>query len=299
MIQKISMKDVCFGPKVVQSLKDTGFAIVTDHGLSKELIDDVYDYWTMFYQSPDDFKLKFKYNPAENLQGGFFPFKSENAKDYKVGDLKEFYHFYRSGNLPIPPVEILGKFDVVNIRASPLNVIALFNAMEAVGIKILSEINNNLPNDVWDSLSMDLETMAANSPATLFRSIYYPPIKDNDAAEGAVRAAAHEDINLITLLPAATASGLEVLDTEDKWHSVDTSENDLVINAGDMLQLASRGYLKSTTHRVVNTEEGRVAARFSMPLFIHPWPEVRLSPTKTAAQYLDERLEEIGLKPKK
>lgn len=296
MIQNISMRDVDFGTKLVQSLKETGFAVVRDHGVSKDLIDDAYDYWAMFYGSQDEFKEKFKYNPKENLQGGYFPMKSENAKGYKASDLKEFFHFYRASDLPIPPINILGQYEAVSPTAGPMTIINLFNSLEEAGMRILTEINNNLPKDIWADLSMDLEVMAADSPATLFRSLHYPPIKDADTADGAIRAAAHEDINLITLLPAATASGLEVKDTEGNWHTVETSGNDLVVNVGDMLQLATQGYLKSTTHRVVNTTEGKTNSRYSMPLFIHPWPEVSLSPEKTAEEYLDERLREIGLK---
>lgn len=296
MIQTVSMRDKEFGKKITESLKDTGFAIVTDHGLSESTIEDAYAYWAEFYKTANAFKTKFKYNPEENLQGGYFPMKSENAKDYKIGDLKEFYHFYRTSDLPVPPIDVLGRYEPISLTAGPHSVVELFSQLERTGMEILTEINNYLPNQIWVDLSMDLEVMAQGSPATLFRSLHYPPIDDKDAAEGAVRAAAHEDINLITLLPAATASGLEVKDVDGNWHTVATNKNDLVVNVGDMLQLATNGYLKSTTHRVINTPEGRTTSRYSMPFFIHPWPEVKLSKNKTAAQYLDERLKEIGLK---
>ena len=111
-----------------------------------------------------------------------------------------------------------------------------------------------------------------------------------------MRAAAHEDINLITLLPAATAPGLEVLDTQGRWHSVKCDPGTIAINAGDMLQMASCGFFKSTTHRVVNPRgpEARLP-RYSMPLFLHPRAEVRLSAEHTAKSYLEERLRELGL----
>ena len=111
-----------------------------------------------------------------------------------------------------------------------------------------------------------------------------------------MRAAAHEDINLITLLPAATAMGLELLDTAGQWQSVICERNDIVVNVGDMLELASQGYYRSATHRVVNPEgTASQQSRLSMPLFLHPRPEVVLAPDKTARQYLQERLREIGL----
>ncbi len=114
--------------------------------------------------------------------------------------------------------------------------------------------------------------------------------------EGAIRAAAHEDINLITLLPAATATGLEILDNQGNWHEVPCTMGDLVVNVGDMLQLASQGYYRSTTHRVVNPVGALVGrSRYSMPLFLHPRPEVILADGVTAKSYLQKRLREIGL----
>lgn len=299
MIQTVSMKDAEFGRKFLESLKDTGFAVVTDHGVNNDLIDGVYEYWKDFYSADPGFKTGFLYNPNDNLQGGYFPFKSENAKDQKISDLKEFYHVYRNSTIPFVPIDILGVLeprDITLMYPHPALVGKLFQEMENLGVDLLRHINNHLPNDVWNSLSMDLEVMASGSPATLLRSIHYPPIQEDDEKAGAVRAAAHGDINLITLLPAATASGLEVMDSKGNWVKVQDVRDSIVVNVGDMLELATEGYLKSTIHRVVNTTEGRTQSRYSMPLFVHPWPDVRLSPTKTAGQFLDERLKEIGLK---
>ena len=143
---------------------------------------------------------------------------------------------------------------------------------------------------------MPLRRMVEGSPQTLFRILHYPPLAGDEEA-GAVRAAAHEDINLITLLVAATAPGLQVQDAGGRWLDVPADPGSVVVNSGDMLAMASGGHYRSTTHRVVNPagEESR-RSRLSMPLFLHPWPEVRLSATHTAREYLDERLREIGLK---
>lgn len=295
MVDSISYKDPEFGKKFLASLVKTGFAVVRDHGLNEESVEDAYKYWAAFYGCKDGFKSRFKFDPSKNIQGGYFPFKSENAKDQKVSDLKEFFHSYRDSDPVLLPAETLGVTEPFEYQ-NPLSVLTLFHEMEQVGIRLLKEINNNLPNEIYTELSMDLEVMAMESPATLLRSIHYPPIKDADAAEGAVRAAAHEDINLITLLPAATDSGLEVKDSEGNWHRIEASGNDLVVNVGDMMELATKGYLKSTTHRVVNTTEGKTRSRYSMPMFMYPWPKVPLSSDKTAGQYLEERLKEIGLK---
>ena len=134
---------------------------------------------------------------------------------------------------------------------------------------------------------------------TLFRIIHYPPLAD-DVDPSAVRSSAHEDINLLTLLPAGTAPGLQVRDTSGAWVDVACDPSNIIVNAGDMLQEASGGYYRSTTHRVVNPEgSARATSRYSMPLFLHPRPEVRLSERYTAGEYLDERLAEIGLRPTK
>jgi isopenicillin N synthase-like dioxygenase len=137
--------------------------------------------------------------------------------------------------------------------------------------------------------------MVTNSDKNLFRIIHYPPLTGSEQP-GAIRAAAHEDINIITLLPASTAMGLQVKDNAGGWHDVPGNWGDIVINVGDMLQMASQNFYRSTTHRVVNPEgEAAKQPRYSMPLFLHPKPEVVLSETHTAQSYLDERLREIGL----
>jgi isopenicillin N synthase-like dioxygenase len=143
--------------------------------------------------------------------------------------------------------------------------------------------------------ALQLSNAIADSPSTLLRILHYPPLPEH-FPDGAIRAAAHEDINLITLLPAATATGLEILDNQGNWHEVPCAMGDLVVNVGDMLQLASQGYYRSTTHRVVNPV-GALArrSRYSMPLFLHPRPEVVLVDGITAKSYLQERLREIGL----
>ena len=138
--------------------------------------------------------------------------------------------------------------------------------------------------------------MIKDSPRTLLRIINYPPLR-GDEPKQSMRAAADEDINLITLLPAATATGLQVKDTVGRWHDVSCDHGNLVVNSGDMLQVCSQYYYPSTTHRVNNPEgEAAKQARLSMPLFLHARPEVKVSPTQTANDYLLERLKEIGLK---
>lgn len=259
-----------------KSLKETGFAVLSYHPIPTKLIDQAYEQWRVFFNS----NTKTDYVPVKPEQDGYFPFKTEHAKDQKIGDLKEFYHFYPAGRQPPETKQI------------STELYAELNKMASV---LLQWIENHLPKNVAAKLSMPLKTMITNSPNTLLRILHYPPLA-GEIEEGAVRGAAHEDINLITLLPAATAPGLEVKDIHGNWHAVPCDPGNVVVNVGDMLQECTQHYFKSTTHRVINpTDENKHRSRYSMPLFLHARPEVRLSDKYTAKEYLHERLREIGI----
>jgi isopenicillin N synthase-like dioxygenase len=265
------------GALLARSLRETGFAVVTGHAVPLDLMERVYAEWERFFASPE--KHDFTFDPKR--QDGYFPLRSENAKGYPQKDLKEFFHVYPGTVLP-------GWMSDATRR--------LYGALSSLAGELLALVEDHTPEDVRTRLSMPLRRMVEGSPQTLFRILHYPPLSGAEE-EGAVRAAAHEDINLITLLVAATAPGLQVLDADGRWRDVPADAGSIVVNAGDMLQMATGGHYRSTTHRVVNPagDEAR-RPRLSMPLFLHPWPEVRLSATHTARQYLDERLREIGLK---
>lgn len=172
----------------------------------------------------------------------------------------------------------------------------LYQDLSGLGGELLTWIEEKTPSPIRSKFSMPLMKMADESPKTLFRILHYPPLAST-VEEGAVRAGAHEDINLITLLPAATAPGLQVKDAQGQWYDVPCDPGSIIINCGDMLQMATEGYYKSTTHQVVNPLGAQAkTSRFSMPLFIHPWPEVMLNEKYSADNYLNERLREIGLK---
>ncbi|MGB7995352.1 MAG: 2OG-Fe(II) oxygenase family protein, partial [Photobacterium halotolerans] len=129
----------------------------------------------------------------------------------------------------------------------------------------------------------------------LLRVLHYPPLKGEEEL-GAIRAGAHEDINLLTVLPAANEPGLQVKAKTGEWLDVPCEFGNLIINIGDMLQEASGGYFPSTTHRVINPEGAdKTKSRISLPLFLHPKPDVVLSERHTADSYLMERLKELGL----
>ena len=138
--------------------------------------------------------------------------------------------------------------------------------------------------------------MIKDSKTNLLRIIHYPPFIGSEDSQS-LRAAPHEDINLITLLVAGTKPGLEAQDKNGNWHKISTDPGTIIVNIGDMLKEVSGGYYPSTTHRVVNPEsESANNSRFSMPLFLHPRDNVQLSTHYTAKTYLKERLFEIGLK---
>lgn len=258
--------------RFVHSVRETGFGVLTNTFVTKDMVDDAYKEWRSFFTMDLESKLKYKFNPQSG--DGYFPMLSEKAKDAKVGDLKEFiHHFPNRNNNPIP------------VSAATDN---LCLALEDLAIELLEWLEDGMNGKVDFASSVD------KSVQTLYRVIHYPPIGEH--APGAVRAAAHEDINFITLLPAATDTGLEVLGKDGQWHKVGTDANSIIVNVGDMLDLMTNGFYKSTSHRVVNPEgEAANRPRFSMPLFLHPHSNTQLSPTKTAGQYLEERLRELGL----
>ncbi len=263
--------------RLARSLSETGFAVLTEHPVPRDAIADTYREWQRFFASPE--KEGFRFDPVK--QDGYFPFRSENAKGHAEKDLKEFFHVYPGTRLP--------EWMSQGTRR-------LYDSLASLAGELLGWIEDNAPAGVRVGFSMPLRQMAEGSPQTLFRILHYPPLS-GDEEPGAVRAAAHEDINLITLLVAATAPGLQVRDRDGRWRDVPADPGSVVVNSGDMLAMASGGHFRSTTHRVVNPagDESR-HSRLSMPLFLHPWPQVRLSATHTAREYLDERLREIGLK---
>ena len=263
------------GKKLTTSLRNTGFAVIKNHPISHNLIDSIYTEWKDFFSN--EAKKNYQFDLVK--QDGFFPYLSENAKDSNVKDLKEFFHIYDWGRYP---------------KELSNNTNLLISEFKKMADKLLSEINFHSPNDIKKGYSMPLNEMIKNSSTNLLRVIHYPPLNDN-IDPSAIRAGAHEDINLITLLVAGSEPGLQVLSQDGKWVDVSTSSDYIVVNIGDMLQECSGGYFPSTTHRVVNPSDKNMS-RYSMPFFVHARDEVMLSKKYTAKSYLEERLKEIGLK---
>ena len=262
--------------KFVDSFKSSGFAIIKNHPINSSLIKDVYSDWRTFFNSND--KLKYIFDPQS--QDGYFPYLTENAKNSNIKDLKEFYHIYPWGKFPH------------TISDSTMK---LYGQIVDFSGTLLNWLDENSPNHIKDNFSIPLESMIKDSTTNLLRIIHYPPITDT-ADKNALRAAPHEDINLITILMTGSEPGLEVMDLDGSWHEVSCDKNTLIVNSGDMLKMASNNYYPSTTHRVVNPEKSQNVSRFSMPLFIHPRDNVKLNEQYSARTFLNKRLKEIGLK---
>jgi len=261
----------------VLSLKHTGFAVIKNHPIPKDLINSVYLEWSSFFNS----KIKFDYKFNIIKQDGYFPMLSENAKGYNVKDLKEFYHIY----LPWGRVPKEISKDTITLR----------NQLVEIATELLHWIDDESPDNIKKYFSMPLKNMIKESQNNLLRVLHYPPLDGKEDSD-AVRAAAHGDINLITVLISGSEPGLQILNKDGNWVDVDSNKGWLVINAGDMLNKCSNNYYPSTIHRVINPKKSKNISRYSMPLFLHPRDEVVLNDKYTAKSYLDKRLQELGLK---
>lgn len=261
-----------------ESLHNTGFGVLTNHPLSQQLLNTVYEEWYGFFQS--EAKHAYAYDP-QKYDGYFSPAVSETAKGNTKRDLKEFYHIYPWGRYPS---EVSGAAR------------QYYEEGAALAATLLQWVEQYTPAEVQEKYSMPLSQMIQGSEQTLLRVLHYPPLR-GDEEPGAVRAAAHGDINLLTILPAATTAGLQVVGKDGGWHDVPCDFGMLIVNIGDMLQEASAGYYPSTIHRVLNpTGEEAKKSRVSLPLFLHPRPDVVLSERHTAGSYLTERLQELHSK---
>ena len=272
-ILAIGLDEVDAPAKFAKSFRETGFAIIKDHNISSDEIDRMYGVWTDFFASDEG--PNFAVKPGESA--GYFGYKSENAKGSANKDLKEFFHAYQNKTLPNNTEKETRDFQEKLIK---------------MGSTLLGWLDQESEGHV--SFSEPLENMINGSDMNLLRIIHYPPLPDN-VEPGEVRAAAHEDINLITLLVTGTEPGLQAKDVNGNWHDVPCKPGYITVNSGDMLSMASKGHYPSTPHRVVNPPKQENRSRYSMPLFVHPRPDVLLDKL-TAGEFLDERLKEIGLK---
>ncbi|WP_404481940.1 isopenicillin N synthase family dioxygenase [Novosphingobium sp. BL-52-GroH] len=287
-----------------ESFRTFGFAMIRDHGIDQSLIDRAWDLTAQFFALPVETKQTY-FIPGQGGARGYTPFRTEVAKGASEKDLKEFWHVGRD----VPADSPLAASMPPNVWPSEIpgfreTFTELYAQFDEAGAKVLSAIAIDLGLDAhWFDPAID----DGNS---VMRLLHYPPV--GDGAGGAIRAGAHEDINLITLLLGAQEAGLELLGKDGRWLSIAPPEGAVVVNIGDMLQRLTNHVLPSTTHRVRNPEGERAGhSRYSMPFFLHlrsdfrfvTLPECvsetnpdRYPETITADDYLQERLREIGLK---
>ncbi|WP_337846519.1 2-oxoglutarate and iron-dependent oxygenase domain-containing protein [Sphingomonas sp.] len=283
------------------SFERFGFAMVSNHGIPQELIDRAWAMTKAFFDLPEDVKRSYFVAGGGGARG-YTPFKTEIAKGASHVDLKEFWHIGRE----LAAGHRFSELMAPNIwpdqpEGFRETFVELFAAFDTAGDKLLSAIAVHL------GLAPDWFDHAVKDGNSVLRLLHYPPVTE-DAPN--VRAGAHEDINLITLLLGAEEAGLELLDKDGEWLPVKPPEGALVVNVGDMLQRLTNHVLPSTTHRVVNPPvERRGHSRYSMPFFLHPAPDFLIKalpqtvtaenperePPTTAHDYLAERLAEIGL----
>ena len=284
--------------------REWGFAGIRGHGIDQGLIDGAYDVFKRFFALPEETKRKY-HVPGIGGARGYTPFMVETAKDSRYPDLKEFWHVGREiardsqYAADMPPNQ--WPDEVPGFRETAYR---LYTTLDALGSQVLSALalHIGLPES-WFADKTDF----GNS---ILRPIHYPPITSAEVPN--VRAGAHEDINLITLLVGASAAGLEVLSRKGEWVPFTADADTIVVNIGDMLQRYTNPVYPSTTHRVVNPPgDAARQPRYSTPFFLHPNPDFMIevlpscvsadNPSRypepiTAQGYLEERLREIKLK---
>jgi isopenicillin N synthase-like dioxygenase len=292
-----------FVQELGKAYEEVGFVAVKNHGISDELIADLYKYVQQFFGLPSEKKLKYEKKELAG-QRGYTSFGREHAKGFDAPDLKEFFQYGQTveDNDPIKEeypqnvsVDEIPQFNDTLFRA--------YRDFEKSGTSLLQAIALFLG---LDEHYFDEWVHNGNS---ILRAIHYPPITSEP--KSAIRAEQHEDINLITLLVGASADGLQILTKQGEWVGVTSLPEQIVVNVGDMLQRLTNNQLRSTTHRVVNPpRELWGTSRYSIPFFLHPKGTMDLTCLEgcindenpkayedaTAGEYLDERLREIGLK---
>lgn len=283
-------------------LRHIGFLNVEGHGLDPQMVAETYDQFRQFFALNED--VKKAYDKVPGGARGYTPFGREHAKDASVPDLKEFWHIGQELAASHPyksqyPDNVWPK-ELPKLKETSLQLFRAFEHSAKTMLEALA-LYFDLPQQTFADMIVD-----GNS---VFRIIHYPPLEKARPA-GAVRAAAHEDINLITLLIESQGGGLELLTQDGEWLPVGALAGDIIVDSGDMLSRVTNGVIPATTHRVVNPGEDKNESRYSMPFFVHPYSSCDLTvmdrfidqdnpakwPPISAGQFLDQRLAEIGLK---
>jgi isopenicillin N synthase-like dioxygenase len=290
-----------FVAELGSAFTNIGFVAIKNHGLSDDLRNKLYDSVQRFFSLPEEEKKKYEF-PELHGQRGYIGKGKETAKGFKVADLKEFYHVGQPEPIGTMPSNVFPD-ELPEFKEYTLEV---YKTFENAGKTLLRAIATylNLHEDYFEN--------KVSNGDSLLRALHYFPIENPDLVpEGAVRAAAHGDINLITLLMGASAEGLEVLRRDGAWIAITALPDQIVVNVGDMLDRLTNHKLKSTIHRVVNPPREKMGtSRYSIPFFMHPRADMDLTSLEscvsaefpklytnmTAGEFLDERLRELGLK---
>lgn len=291
-----------FVNEIGKAYEDIGFVALKGHFLDQELVDNLYQQIKDFFSLPTEVKRKYEIAGIGG-QRGYVSFGKETAKGYKTADLKEFWHFGQYvENDPILDAEYpknvtvneLPEFNTVGKQA--------YKMLEKTGVYVLRALA------LYLGLTEDYFDDKVRNGNSILRPIHYPPITEEP--KEAVRAAAHGDINLITLLMGAQGKGLQVQNHQGDWVDAIAQDDELMINVGDMLSRLTNNKLKSTIHRVVNPpKESWGNSRYSIPFFMHPTSDTSLNVLDnciddkhpklyeniTAGEFLTERLIELGL----
>jgi isopenicillin N synthase-like dioxygenase len=292
-----------FIDKIGHAYENIGFVALKGHFLDKELVENLYTEIKNFFDLPIETKKKYEI-PGIGGQRGYVSFGKESAKGKKEGDLKEFWHFGQY-------VDSDSKYAKEYPENVTVNELAKFNEVGKKTYQMLEKTAKYVLRSLALHLGLDetyFDKYIKNGNSIL-RPIHYPPIKTEP--KGAERAAAHGDINLITLLMGAQGKGLQVQNHEGDWIDAMAEPDEIMINVGDMLSRHSNKKLKSTIHRVVNPpKEMWGTSRYSIPFFMHPVSDMKLNVLEncidaenpkqfddiTAGEFLDQRLKELGLK---
>lgn len=287
-----------FCEALFEGFKYFGFIILKDHGVDASLLKRAYSLSAAFFDLPLEEKMD--YAAGADGQRGYTPYGTEHAKDSEHPDLKEFWHVGR----PFEKGDALSKIYPANVwpqkpEGFRETFLELYEKLEEAGLVMLEALSPSLDVDG------DYFRHMATDGNSILRLLHYPPVPDGVDPQ-AIRAAAHEDINLITILVAADGGGLQLLDRQGNWLPVETDPENLIVDAGDMLARATNDVIPATTHRVVNPD-GPNLSRYSMPFFMHPHPDALITciesckgdgakyPDITADAFLKQRLKEIGL----
>lgn len=291
-----------FVNEIGRAYEEIGFVSLKNHFLDDELVHNLYSEVKAFFALAVETKKKYE---IEGLGGqrGYVSFGKEHAKGKKEGDLKEFWHF---GQIPDADANLIDEYpdNVIVAERPEFNKTGMeaYKMLEKTGIYVLRALA------LYIGLDEHYFDHWATNGNSILRPIHYPPITAEP--KGAVRAGAHGDINLITLLMGASSGGLQVLRKDGEWIDAIPEEDELVINVGDMLERLTNNKLRSTIHRVVNPpKEEWGNPRYSIPFFMHPRSDMKLNCLKecidkahpksfddiTAGDFLHQRLVEIGL----